>query len=407
MMQKRIVFAVLAGVALLTAPASASKKDDAQKLIKTLLKDKDSEKRGDAAKSLGSMGADDAVPALAEALKDNSSYVRANATFALVELKDAARDAIPALKEVLDDRDSLVRLNACAALSNMDAATPAELATGLGPVLEETRGEDAKEHRENALKMLLEAGFEPAETRAVLLDALDNGLPDVRMGILNASWGDKKVPASAAWGKELTTHLIALLTSDRNPKIREHAIFCLRTLEPLPPTVGRAFLKALDDDDREVANSAAASMNIENSPLPPQAIAQLTHTLKTATEPELRANAVYALRGLIGYRERFIPTLLVALTRDQDPEVRAEVARSLGDLRADEAITPLLQALKTDSDPKVRAAACDGLKDLGTVSLARTNKLESALADLEAAARDTNGRVAGAARAAAASIRNR
>ena len=75
--------AVAIAAALLAAggtPARAGNpQEEAQKLIKKLANDKDPEMRSMAAGRLGTMKAVEAVPALATALKDKDSSVRANA----------------------------------------------------------------------------------------------------------------------------------------------------------------------------------------------------------------------------------------------------------------------------------------------------------------------------------------
>src|SRR5712692_2819004 len=100
-MRSRIGTALLiVGLVGMAAPARAeSPKERAAKLMKKLATDKKAEERSAAAKELGDMGAWDAVPALAAALKDPSADVRAGAAYALVKLKDKAKDAAPALKE--------------------------------------------------------------------------------------------------------------------------------------------------------------------------------------------------------------------------------------------------------------------------------------------------------------------
>ena len=120
--------------------------------MKTLARDKDAQKRADAAESLGDMGAWDAVPALAAALKDPSADVRIAATYALTKLKDHAQEAVPALKEMLGDPNSLVRYNAVVALQNMDAATHGRADAGPGPAAGGPRQGDPRERPQDAVQ---------------------------------------------------------------------------------------------------------------------------------------------------------------------------------------------------------------------------------------------------------------
>src|SRR5207244_579405 len=139
--------------------------------------DKNAEERAAAAKELGRMGAWDAVPALAAALKDPSVGVRSSAIDSLLKLEDKAKDAAPALKEVLVDRDFTVRYNAVVALKNMQAATPAELAAPIRSLVDEATGE---KDRAGAVRMLVSLGLEDPTSRKTLLDMLEHHTSEVR-----------------------------------------------------------------------------------------------------------------------------------------------------------------------------------------------------------------------------------
>jgi HEAT repeat protein len=120
--------AVALALAAVLAGGGAARADkdphaEAQKLIKKLSKDKDAEQRSWAAERLGSLAVPEAVPALAAALKDKDSAVRANAAGALLKMGEAARDAMPALQDALFDADSTTVWNAAGALSNMGVVT--------------------------------------------------------------------------------------------------------------------------------------------------------------------------------------------------------------------------------------------------------------------------------------------
>jgi HEAT repeat protein len=390
------------GLALAPLPARAeSAKERAQKLMKKLAKEKNPEERAEAATQLGDMGAWDAVPALAAALKDKAPQVRANAAYALTKLKEHAQEAVPALKEALQDPDGTTRLNAAVALSNMKAATPAELAPAIAPLL---RDPD-KETQELALKLLLNLGFEDKDSRAVLIEALDKGQPEVRNAILNELW-KMHFRGSEPGAKELIALLVDMSARDRDPKVRRMSIIGLRSLKPLPPAVGQALLKALDDPDPEVASAAAGSLNsIEGSPLPQTAVTHLVQTLKTGATPRARAGAAHTLGNFMGWREKFLPAMTLALSKDADASVRAAVADALGELRAEEGITPLLQAVKADPDPKVRARACRALPAVSKIVIARVGKLDATLAALTAASKDPDSGVQQAAQSAAEDLR--
>jgi HEAT repeat protein len=86
------------------------------------MKDPDVVKRREAIRELGSRPgeADRAVPALAEALRDESGYVRHDAATTLGKFGPDARPAVPALTATLKDKEHSVRTAATAALKRID-----------------------------------------------------------------------------------------------------------------------------------------------------------------------------------------------------------------------------------------------------------------------------------------------
>ena len=113
----RLACAVITLLALAPFPAAAQANDPkrVEKLLKQL-KDKKGDKRIDASYELVDMKSPEAVPALAEALKDTEPLVRYNAAGALWNLKEAARPALPALQLAVRDSDGGVRVQAAGAL---------------------------------------------------------------------------------------------------------------------------------------------------------------------------------------------------------------------------------------------------------------------------------------------------
>jgi HEAT repeat protein len=87
------------------------------------LKNSDVVKRREAIRELGSRPAEAAqvVPALTEALRDESAYVRRDAALALAKFAQDAKEAVPALTAALKDKDHNVRLAAGTALKKIDA----------------------------------------------------------------------------------------------------------------------------------------------------------------------------------------------------------------------------------------------------------------------------------------------
>jgi HEAT repeat protein len=86
------------------------------------LKDPDVMKRRQAIRELGPRAAEArrVVPALVEALRDESSYVRRDAALALGKFEAQAREAVPGLVAALKDKEKAVREAARASLKKID-----------------------------------------------------------------------------------------------------------------------------------------------------------------------------------------------------------------------------------------------------------------------------------------------
>jgi len=280
-------------------PARAeTPKQKAEKLVKKLSTSKKPDERAAAAEALGDMGAWDAVPALAAALKDPDAHVRVSATYALAKLKDAAKDAVPAVKGVLADRDPTVRYNAVVILHNLHAATPAEIAPALVSLLKDGEGDQPGK----VAKMLVAQGLDDAGVRAAVFDGLDRGRPEVRTLLVDALRHGEIVRTKAAWRNDLIQRFATLATSDPDPKLRASAVLALHDVRPPTPAVAQALLKALDDSDRDVAKAAAGAINsVEGPTLAPQAVTHLTQRLKSG-DPAARIAAAEALGEMIGWR---------------------------------------------------------------------------------------------------------
>jgi HEAT repeat protein len=109
---------------------------------------------------------------------------------------------------------------------------------------------------------------------------------------------------------------------------------------------------------------------------------------------------------MIGSRQRFTPALVNTMLTDKDPAVRAAAVEAVGEAGDDPTLVSLIKALKTDSDAGVRRAVLVVFSDpRRKLYLARSGQLESALAAIDAAAKDQDGGVRTAAKTAADAMR--
>ena len=117
--------AVSCALVLCVGAAARAEKpgEEVRKLIQKLARDKDADVRSSAADRLGMLKAVEAVPALAAALRDKDSTVRAEAAGALLRIGEAGKEAMPALREALFDSNSITVWNAAGALKNMGLVT--------------------------------------------------------------------------------------------------------------------------------------------------------------------------------------------------------------------------------------------------------------------------------------------
>jgi HEAT repeat protein len=329
---------------------------------------------------------------------DNEPARRSEAARALGDL--GAPDAVAPLKLALGDPAAAVRLSAALALQALGAAIPAEVVPVLAPLVKDANAGT----RGAAVRQLLAMGFGHDAARPVLLDALSQGEPGVRLDVLSGLW-KSGMRGNEAWAGEALSRVIALASGDNDPRVRRIAIVGMRSLRPVPTAIGEALLELLAD--AEVASLAAGTINsIDDAALGQAAVARLSNRLQTGATPQGRAAAAALLADLIGWREISIPVLSRSLAGDRASEVRAGAAQALGALRAEETLAPLLKAVKADASPKVRAAACLALPDLTRQALQKSGRLDAVMAVLDVAGKDVDAEVRAAAASAARSLQD-
>jgi hypothetical protein len=185
-----------------------------RQLIKALAAQEDA--RGEAARiALAPVGArtKTAIPALAEALRDEAAQVRAGAVAALYWIAAEAGTAVPALTGALQDRDSRVRR-----LSGLALARIGPAARSAVPAL---------------IQMLVD---QDARVRAAASSALAQIGPDAAAGLVEA------------------------LQKGKDARIRAAAAAALPTISGQAPAAVPALIGAMKDADARVRAAAARAL---------------------------------------------------------------------------------------------------------------------------------------------------
>ncbi|MFH1208597.1 MAG: HEAT repeat domain-containing protein, partial [Candidatus Omnitrophota bacterium] len=258
-----------------------------------------------------------AISALGDALRDESSDVRAAVVIALRDLK-----ALSGLVKALDDGSRDVRGAAVSALRDLHAL--AELVKALNSEAADVRAAAIAALRE--LKVLAELGKE-----------LNNKYPDVRAAAV-AALRELKIPAE----------LVKALNSEY-PDVRTAAIAVLRELKALTE-LG----KELNNKYPDVRVAAVTALSaLKDTTTIPELAAVLQDD-----NPSVRAVAIAALYELNALSE------LGKELNNEYPDVRMAAALALGERKDTNAVPELIKTLE-DVNWSVRAAAATALEKIG------------------------------------------
>ncbi len=219
-------------------------------------------------------------------------------------------EAVELLIRALDDLEMEVRVQAARALARLPESTPAEI-------------KKAAQER--------------------LIFALRDGDLEVRDAAARAL-NEKTYPEAGA-------RLAEFLLHETNPNGREFAAIALKLNFSATPQTTAALVTALRDPDAAVRKAAAEALTAQSA---------------VPTEPEKRLEFFCAKQewsALAAAGSAAVPCLLPRL-RDLRADIRLEVVRVLGRIRAREAVKELCIAL-SDSDRDVRKAVARALAEIG------------------------------------------
>jgi HEAT repeat protein len=335
--------------------------------MERLTDNKDENMRANAARILGTVKKEEAVPLLVEALKkDKAGKVRSAAAIALAEIGHSDKDIVSALVERLtNDGDNLVRASAVRALGCLaqkdiiplftetlddeDAMVRLAVITALGEighpdaisVLSKTLlGKDENPQMRIAAIEALEQIGGRAVVESLEKAVIQDEEADVRIAAVRTLGSIKQAEAIPALGNALTT--------DDSVEVRKAAARALQDIRQIEgiPKLGKALTQ---DKEREVRLAIVHALEKIGGT---EAVLPLSKALVEEKDTGVCSTIVNAL-GKIGISDCIEP-LGIALTEDEQLKIRIEAANALGKIKQAETIPPLINALVQDKDPELR-----------------------------------------------------
>ncbi|MEW6666720.1 MAG: tetratricopeptide repeat protein [Thermodesulfobacteriota bacterium] len=311
------------------------------------------------------------VPFLIRALKDQHPYVRNLAVLLLRGIGPDAGEAIPQLAQTLKD-PALINRNAAAwALAEVDPR--AFLQYYITPALREGDADNLNDVAE--LLDLLTGNFPPLpfagkQCPPVFVEALEDEIPDVRVA---AAWTLTQI------GSDKHTPPLMRALKDSNPEVRGYAALALGKIRADTPEVVPVLIQMLEESKTYLRCQAAEALGKKGDS---EAVPHLIKALKEK-DWTLRDRAIEALADLLMANEECISFFIKGL-KGPNPDVRMCVARVLGRASSREALPHLTSALE-DKEWQVRSSAIWALGRIG---------LPEAVPPLEKALKDENPYVA-------------
>ena len=235
--------------------------------ISPLAEDESSLVRASATYQTGKLAVDpeETERLLVGALEDTSRNVRLSAVNRLSELAHGGPVAVRALVSALEDDDRMIRKNSVYALSAM-AIRSDEALSALVAATEH----EAEDVREEALVRLGMAELEPLFVMPIVERALDDPSPDVRMGAMHA------LERMAKTAPEAIDALIYVLYRD-DPRMRRAAVAKLGRVGAESQSARDAVTGMLTDDDQDVREEAERALRRMDAGLnPPEVRAYLS-----------------------------------------------------------------------------------------------------------------------------------
>jgi len=312
------------------------KKGDTRGLppIVAALKDENPEIRFESAAALKKIGTEGSVKPLISVLEDESAKVREEATEALAAIGSPAVELLIAL---LAEGRKNSRRSAAGALGTIGDTK------SIGPLIAALNDEDWKVVKASALSLGKIGAVSALDPIIALLEEKD---PNIREGAAEAlgKIGDKRAVPS----------LIDAL-ADESGFVRGKAAGSLGELGDKSSL--ESLKHALKDNNGSVRKEAAKALaKMEWDPSASDEDDRITYLISNERWDELIKTGTPAVDKLID------------AANDDDENVRAKSAWTLGEIKDPTAIEPLIEALK-DDDTTVRAEASLALEHMGSPSV--------------------------------------
>jgi len=322
------------------------------------------------------------LPLLVEALRDDEPRVRARVALALGQMGSAAREAVAALGELLNDADPRVRAGAATALGKigLDARTTIpELTKRLKDPVVPVRylaavalGQMGSAAQEAVPPLtIVQATDTDSGVRveaASALEAIDPPFPVVLHALTAPDPGRRlwAVSVLLALGPKAwvaVPNLVVVLERDEAAKVRAAAAVALGKIGPEASSAGPVLIEALKDRESRVRMAAALALGLLG-PAVKGSGAALAHALSDAEE-EVAGESATALGNLGPEAEAAVPQLALLL-KDRDQTLRRRGCHVLARIgpTARRAAPALVEALH-DSDAELRANAARALVSAG------------------------------------------
>jgi HEAT repeat protein len=319
------------------------------------------------------MGAEarSSVPSILELMDSETVGLRYAAAYALGEI-GGGEEVVEALEKSIQSDDLFLRTVSAWALNRLKPKDEAVTRQTASIILEALKSE-----RKDAIAMATQALAEleevPDDVRDALVDAVDHSDPQVV---------EQVIQAMAAAGENVLPRVERALG---RKNIRGYAVRVMQRLgEKAAPAVPELveILKTEDVEPefREEAHFALGAIGPKAAPAVPVLIEALSHKV-----PEVRYSACYAL-GQIGPPASAATPALKANMRVQDSFLRLGSIWALlkinpNDPEIGRAVAPLLAEALDDPRPHIRAEAARSLGEVGSYAKRYEAKLRAALND--------------------------